>query len=110
MNLSSELEARIKSFAAAIEELNRAEFPDTPFPTTISYEVGRRYVRVVSNRNGCRSVIHGCRSVHCFIDSTNGDILKGSWKAPVARGVRGNINSVDGGLGCVNWHGPKYLR
>ena len=105
MKLSSELETKIKFFAAAVEKLNRAEFPDTPFPTTISYEVGRRYVRVVSNRNGCRSV-------HCFIDSTNGDILKGiwSWKAPVARGVRGNINSVDGGLGCVNWHGPKYLR
>jgi hypothetical protein len=103
MKLSAELEARIRYFAFQIEDLNQKEFPNTSFPTQVSYEVGRRYVRVVKF-NGCQ------KSVHCFVDSTNGDILKGSWKAPVANGVRGNIYADDHGLSCVDWHGPKYLR
>lgn len=47
--------------------------------------------------------------VYCYYDHTNGDLLKGSWKAPVAKAVRGNVkdNNV---LDKFNWHGPKYLR
>ena len=61
---------------------------------------GPRYVRVVR----CSL---GSRSVHSFVDTTNGDILKGSWKAPVRRGVRGNIFRPPY---AVTWHGPAYLR
>lgn len=104
MNLTNELKARVETFVAAVQLLNEQEWPNHPYPTTISYDLnGRRYIRIV---RGC-----GCsRSVHCFIDTTNGDILKGSWKAPVARGVRGNVYADDHGLGCVTWCGCKYLR
>lgn len=64
---------------------------------------GNRYIRVISDS-------HGQKSLYCFIDSTNGDILKGSWKAPVKNGVRGNIFKENFGLDCCDWHGPKYLR
>ena len=49
-------------------------------------------------------------SVHSFVDLNNGDILKGSWKAPVKNGVRGNIFAEDIGADRVNEHGPAYLK
>jgi hypothetical protein len=46
--------------------------------------VGRKYLRLVSY-NGTQNM------VYCFIDRTNGNILKAAtWKAP-AKGARGNI-------------------
>lgn len=49
------------------------------------------------------------KSVYCFYDHTNGDLLKGTWKAPVAKGVRGNVKDPNV-LDKFDWHGPKYLR
>jgi hypothetical protein len=40
---------------------------------------------------------------------TSGDLLKGSWKAPVANGVRGNVKETNV-LDKFTEHGPKYLR
>lgn len=67
--------------------------------------IGPRYARIVreEGRNG------GC-SVVCFIDLTNGDILKGSWKAPVKNGRRGNIFTPDRGASAMSEHGVRYLR
>ena len=61
---------------------------------------GRKFIRVksfetaTSRRNG--SLINGNEkgSIHCFVNSENGDIYKpASWKAPHLKGdyVRGNI-------------------
>jgi len=47
--------------------------------------------------------------VYCFYDHTNGDLLKGTWKAPVAKAVRGNVKDPNV-LDKFDWHGPKYLR
>lgn len=45
-------------------------------PELISAEYGRRFVRIVHD-NGTQ------RFVHCFIDITNGDVIKSAgWKAP----------------------------
>ena len=47
-------------------------------------ETGRKYYKLV-HRSG------KSRSVHCFINKTNGDVLKSaSWKSP-AKGVRYNL-------------------
>ena len=70
--------------------------------TTVQINNGRRYFRVerVSNQT----------SAHCFIDRTNGDVLKSAgWKAP-AKHARGNIFSKDNGLDCMNEFGAAYLR
>ena len=72
---------------------------------TLVLDRNRKYVRVVKE-----DAMGGGRSVYCFIDTTNGDILKGSWKAPVKNGVRGNIFSGDHGADRVNHHGCIYLR
>jgi hypothetical protein len=59
---------------------------------TADQVAGSRYVRVVS-------MDHGSRSCHCFVDKTNGDVLKSAgWKAPAA-GARGNIFDSKNGLG-----------
>ena len=66
---------------------------------------GQRYLRIVTKRAGEE---HG--SVYCFIDTTNGDVLKSaSWKAP-AKGARGNILAEDGGLTRMTAYGAEYNR
>lgn len=70
----------------------------------LTIEPGRRYIRVVSNRQPS-----GGRSVYCFVDTTNGDVLKSeSWKKP-AKHARGNIFSENPVAG-VTEYGGAYLR
>ena len=74
-------------------------------PPTITAQTNKKYVRIISNCNYGNS-----KSVHTFIDRTNGDILKaGTWKAPQANGIRGNI-FADNVANVVNEHGAIYLR
>lgn len=64
-------------------EQHSARFPTLEPPTFELDTTGRRYLRIVMES--------GQRSVHCFIDATNGDILKAAtWKAP-AKDARGNL-------------------
>lgn len=80
------------------------EFPNAA-PDEISYTVGKRYIRIVRKR------VDGTQgSVHCFVDMTNGDVLKAmGWLAP-AKHVRGNIFDEWDGLKNMNEYGPAYLR
>ena len=76
-------------------------------PPTITLEPGRRYVRVVKAQD-CGGVLTQ-KSVHSFIDMTNGDVLMAaSWKSP-AKHARGNVFSEDNGMGGVNVYGANYL-
>jgi hypothetical protein len=52
--------------------------------TPLEAEVGKRYIRLVIDWGGQRSV-------HAFVDIITGDLLKAAgWKAP-AKGARGNV-------------------
>lgn len=63
---------------------------------------GIKYTRIVHTRD------NGGSSVLCFIDKSNGDVLKpATWKAP-AKHARGNIFEV-GKEGIGKW-GANYLR
>lgn len=74
-------------------------------PDKISIDEGRRYIRIVKTSMPSKS-----KSVHSFIDKTNGDVLKSaSWKAP-AKHARGNIYNNDFGLDNVNQFGANYLK
>jgi hypothetical protein len=81
-----------------------ASWPNMKSPTLV-LDRNRKYIRVVKD-----DATGGGKSVYCFINTENGDILKGSWKAPVKKGVRGNIYSGDHGADRVNHHGCIYLR
>ena len=49
------------------------------------------------------------RSLYCFYDFMTGDLLKGTWKAPVKNGVRGNVNEPNV-LDKFTPFGPAYLK
>ena len=74
-------------------------------PPVVTIDYGKKYARIVKNDD-----LNGSRSVHTFVNMENGDILKGSWNAPVKNGVRGNIFSDDLGASVVTEHGPMYLK
>ncbi len=79
-------------------------------PNKISVDPnGKKYLRIITTRiNNDGS--EGQRSVHCFINMENGDILKSkSWKAPDLKNPRGNIYSPDC-MKAVTVHGAVYLK
>jgi hypothetical protein len=82
------------------------------YTLVITPEVGKKFARIVRREswNGGEPT-NG--SVHCFIDLSNGDILKAaSFKVP-AKGVRGNIFAEDFDIGigrAVGEFGAAYLR
>lgn len=115
---------KLKSFAAGCEEItkkenrrsiadfnktlltynspiykNRAPLPEDFHDKPFKIQIGKRYARIV--REG---------SVHCFVDLTNGDVLKAaSWSKP-AKHARGNIFDESNGLKLMGQYGPAYLR
>lgn len=79
-------------------------YPNVPV-VTFSTMPGKRYVRIVRG-----DVNSGQRSVHCFVDMTDGSVFKAAgWKAP-AKHARGNIFDEHNGLGRMGEYGPAYLR
>ena len=74
------------------------------FCSSISFEVGRNYIKVCTGRKG-----EG-RSVHSFVclrdmgKFTKGDILKAAgWSAPAKNFARGNV--MAGNFGTISWAG-----
>lgn len=86
---------------------SRARLGDPTFGAKkLSLERGPKYIRVVVSD---ASSAGSSRSVYCFIDTTNGNILKSaSWKTP-AKHARGNIFDADSTSG-ITAYGAKYLR
>jgi hypothetical protein len=66
----------------------------------IEFEPGSKYVKVVSISGG------GSRSVHCFVEKANGNILRAaSWKAPARNFIRGNVYDQASYINRVRWTG-----
>lgn len=98
----------IDEFVAALQERINNHWEDrfpNLIPPIIDIDYGHKYARIVKvDQPG------GSKSVHCFIDLSNGDILKSaSWKAP-AKHARGNIFADDKGMSAVSEYGARYLR
>jgi hypothetical protein len=96
----------LKIFVSKLQDLSdehfRTKYP-TLEPKVFTTMVGAKYVRIVGSYSGSKSV-------HCFVDSTNGDVLMSAgWKAP-AKHARGNIYSATNGMEGVNVHGANYLK
>ncbi len=79
------------------------------FDTRIEVGGGRKYIRLVRNEyTNTGDKISS--AAYCFVDTTNGNVLKAAgWKAP-AKGARGNIYNDDFGLGSMSWTGAGYNR
>jgi hypothetical protein len=75
---------------------------------SIETEAGPRYIRVIRTIRSRASHEITSRSAYCFIDKSNGDVLKAAgWKAP-AKGARSNIFAADHGLSGVTEYGAVY--
>lgn len=105
-NMNSNFETALQTFLTSAQALIDA-YMSKNFPTlpreVLTTEPGRRYVRIVKS-NGQTS-----RYVYCFVDKTNGDILKSeTWKKP-AKHARGNVYTTTDVSQAVNQHGANYL-
>jgi hypothetical protein len=66
----------------------------------IEFEAGSKYVKIVSISGG------GSRSVHCFVEKANGNILRAaSWKSPARNFIRGNVYDQASYINRVRWTG-----
>lgn len=85
---------RIQELAEAINSrpsTHGSNYLNSDRPFTLECEVGQRFIRLVTGTVEARD-----RSVHAFVDITNGDIIKSAgWKAPQkgkhGLAVRGNL-------------------
>jgi hypothetical protein len=88
----------------------RNNFTYNTAPVVMVSSVGKRYAKLAKMER--RPHLTGplvATSVYCFCDLVTGDLLKGTWKAPVANGIRGNLTDPNV-LTKFSEHGPKYLR
>ena len=100
-NFSTAMNTFLETIQKSSDVYMATKFPNLPKPL-YSVDVGTKYIRVVKTNDSCS------RSVHCFIDKTNGDVLKAAtWKAP-AKHARGNIYTPEN-YG-VSEYGANYLR
>lgn len=103
-------DAELEAFRSQLEARIRGKFTTGGFSympadgVVVTLEKGSKYCRVV-RKEGVSSA-----SSHCFIDLSNGNILKAAgWKAPEKRNPRGNIRG-DWWMKAVTEYGAVYLR
>ena len=107
-NYAEAFEAAFKTFMEGVANISNTyygeQYPNLE-PSTFAFKPGRKYAKVmVTTQPG------GATSVHCFVDRTNGDVLKpAGWNAP-AKHARGNIFDDNNGLGSMGPYGPAYLK
>ena len=104
-----DFETRLKSFVAGCQKIIDDQFEanySNLVPPKLSIDPkGKKFTRIVRKND---SDHYG--AVFCFVDKTNGDVLKAAtWKAP-AKHARGNIFADDNGLSNIRWTGPAYLN
>ena len=117
-NPTADMKARINLFVSLLQDLYNAEYTakyEMLVPPRIEIDAGGvKYLRIKVTQQYERDGIisDGQCSVYCFIDLSNGDILKAAgWKAP-AKGARGNIfnDNCDVGTRATVFGGGLYLR
>jgi len=103
MNISNELATALiglKDVIVADYAKFLKEIDCTKDKFGIEFEAGSKYVKVVSISGG------GSRSVHCFVEKANGNILRAaSWKSPARNFIRGNVFDQASYINRVRWTG-----
>lgn len=105
-----ELAAFVAALKAKVEAQHRQDWPTCDLNWgSIEHTGGTKYARIVATRPKSDG-----GSAYCFIDLTNGNILKpASWKAANTKHARGNIrvgNAENWWNGALNVYGAAYLR
>ena len=96
----TEFNDALVSYVEGVQDIYNNHFAqhyENSVPDLIQIEGGRKYVKISHTSDGG----NGQKSVHSFINTENGDVLKpASWKAP-AKHARGNIFSPKNGMEAV---------
>jgi len=106
-----EFQEALDKYVDAVQKMQDDYFKAMNFtfsdPPTIVCEMKQKYAKIIKVDG-----LNGSQSVHSFVDLNNGDIIKGTWKAPIRTkkglAVRGTIYGPPSQY--VNEHGPYYLR
>lgn len=103
------LQEKLDSFLAGsqkiMDDYYTKFFPNNPREFLVIAK-GKKYAKIV--RKQVDQPMSG--SAHCFVDLTNGDVLKAaSWASP-AKHARGNIYDEHNGLKYISAYGPAYLK
>jgi len=109
--LSQKLLEGLDTYVQAVQKMQNDHWKAMKFtfadPPTIKLELKQKYAKIIKVDG-----LNGGQSVHSFVDLSNGDIIKGTWKAPIRTkkglAVRGTIYGPPSQY--VNEHGPHYLR
>ena len=103
VRLAERLNKFLAEASAMRQRYHARAYPELPALGALEAMEGKRYVRIVHND-------HGSRYCYCFVDKTNGDVLKSDgWKKP-AKHARSNIWDADFGLSGLSQYGAKYLK
>jgi hypothetical protein len=108
------LDAAINDFVKKAQDLvntyTKSNYP-TLVPDLLTTSTGKSYTKVIRNSvDADGKPTGGGRSVYCFIDNKNGDVLKAAgWAAP-AKGKRSNIFDADNGVSGITAYGAVYHR
>lgn len=99
-NNAADFDTALAAWIAKAQEIVDQGYADCPnLNPVLEVMKGRRYLRIVRADEGQRSAF-------CFIDRTNGDVLKpAGWKGP-AKHARGNIFTDRVGVSC---YGALYM-
>lgn len=105
-----ELAAFVAALKTKVEAAHREAYPTCELNWgSIQHTGGMKYARIISTRPKSDG-----GSAYCFVDLTNGNILKpASWKAPSTKHARGNIrvgNASNWWNGALYIYGAAYLR
>ncbi len=101
----SDFNSRLNSFVEGCQAIvnKHYEIYDNLDAPTLTFTSGRRYVKLITDHKV------GGKSVYCFVDKTNGNVLKAAgWSAP-AKHARGNLYKDDNGLSTMSPFGAAYL-
>ena len=109
------MDARLNGYLGVVQDKINQYWEDYGFkhadPPMAAMIIRSKYAKLIYCDDGGRGQ---AQSVHSFVDLTNGDIIKGTGKAPIRTkkglAVRGNIFADDLGADRVTNHGPVYLR
>jgi hypothetical protein len=102
-------EEKLKKFVAGVKEIIEAYGRQQNFKSLMNVNIkineGKVYDKITSTEDG-----DSANKIYCFINRSNGDILKpATFKVP-ARGPRGNLFDGSNGLKRMGPYGPAYNK
>lgn len=101
-------DSKLASFKASVEDLieayNKKNDYKRQFGSKVVSEDAQKYTKVFVQEP------QGNKKIYCFIDRSNGDILKPATYTTPAKGARGNIFDEHNGMKRMGPYGPEYNK